>query len=365
MSAGAGAGTRGAPSAAAQRVAGTVAVLLGGRSPEHEVSLASGQAVLDGLAQCAGDPRAPRRLLPVEVGRDGRWRVEGEWSAPAAALARLPADTLVFVGLHGGEGEDGTLQGFLELAGFPYTGSGVAASALAMDKQRARVVTAAHGLAVAPARLVGEGEWRGPRERQRVLDELSGLAGAWYVKPDRGGSSVLTFHVEEALGLAPAIERVLAAGDEALVEAAVPGLEVTCAVLGNRGEDLRALPPVEIHPKPGRFFDYDEKYAEGGALEVCPPRTLAPARVAAVQEAALAAYRAVGCDGYARVDFIVAEPGREGGPPPVLLELNTLPGFTARSLLPLSARVAGIEFPELCLELCELALRRHARARPR
>jgi D-alanine-D-alanine ligase len=211
-------------------------------------------------------------------------------------------------------------------------------------------VLAAAGLRVAHGRLVHPLEWRAGRAR--ILGELAALSSSGFViKPNRGGSSVDTFVLEGADGLEARIARVLETGDQALVEERLQGVETTCAVLGNASGELCALPPVEIVPKPGRFFDYEEKYSAGGAQEFCPPRSIPEAHVQRLGEIALQAHRAAGCDGYSRTDFFVPAEGD-----PVVLEINTLPGLTDRSLLPLSAAVAGLSFPELCLELLALAL---------
>lgn len=349
---------RDASDARARLRATAVVVLHGGTSGEREVSLQSGRAIVAALAEPAGSPGddgGPAAVIPVEVSADGRWLVEGRPLEARAALDALPPDALFFLGLHGGAGEDGTLQGFLTVAGRAHTGSGVAASALCMDKHRARLVFQGAGLATAPGVFVERGPAPVAEAVERDLARLPGPP--WFVKPNRGGSSVQVTRVAAGAELAPSVQAVLGGGDDALVESAVAGLEVTCGVVGNRRGSLRALPVVEILPNDGRFFDYGEKYSPDGAREVCPPRLLAPAAVERVQERALRAYRAAGCDGYARVDFIVPEgAGTDAGGEPVVLELNTLPGFTARSLLPRAAAAAGQSFRELCLELCALAL---------
>jgi len=335
------------PAHARELSTSTVAVLLGGRSGERDVSLKSGAAVLRALT---GDALA--RVVALELEPDGRWQLEGRSLTALEALAALPRGTLVFLALHGGEGEDGTIQGLLQTQGFVHTGSGVGASALCMHKQHTRAVLAASGLRVARGRLVHHHEWSAGRAR--LLPELAALSTTGFVvKPNRGGSSVDTFVLDGAEGLEARIARVLESGDQALVEERLQGIETTCAVLGNASGELRALPPVEIVPKPGRFFDYEEKYSAAGAQEFCPPRSIPDATAQQLCELALRAHRAAGCDGYSRTDFFVPPEGE-----PVVLEINTLPGLTDRSLLPLSASVAGLAFPELCLELLALALER-------
>lgn len=327
--------------------ASTVAVLLGGRSSEREVSLRSGNAVLRALSGGSVE-----RVLALEIEPDGRWKFEGRSLSALEALAAVPRSTLFFLALHGGEGEDGSIQGLLATQGFLHTGSGVGASALCMDKQHTRAVLSAEGLRIARGLLVRPPEWR--NARARVLAGIAAFgSNGCVVKPNRGGSSVDTFVVEDLRTLEPRIARVLETGDLALVEERIQGVEATCAVLGNAGGELRALTPVEIVPKPGRFFDYEEKYAAQGAQEFCPPRSIPGPRVRELEDLALRAHRAAGCDGYSRTDFFVPPEGA-----PVLLEINTLPGLTDRSLLPLAAAQQGIPFEELCLQILALALER-------
>jgi D-alanine-D-alanine ligase len=278
--------------------------------------------------------------------------VGGEQLDPAAALAALSDVDVFFLALHGGAGEDGTLQGLLESAGRVYTGSGVRASALCMDKLATRGLAAACGLRTAAGVAFTPDAFA--REPQAWLARIAALPGEErVVKPRCGGSSVATSLVPSGGDLQQALADVLATGDDCLVEARVEGVECSCGVLGNRGEPLRALPPIEIRPASGRFFDYQQKYAADGAREVCPVESLDAAVLGRVQARAVALYAAAGCDGYARVDFIVPADGE-----PVLLEANTLPGFTARSLLPQEAAVAGIDYRSLVLWVIEAALRR-------
>jgi len=341
---------------------GTVAVLLGGRSSEREISLVSGAAVVAALRKRSSPPevrgsgsRGPARCVSVEIEPGGAWRVEQERCTPAVAVGSLPEDTVYFIGLHGGEGENGCVQGFLETCSRRYTGSGVAASALCMDKHATRLLVRDAGLPVAPAQLIDRASWR--ERGAEIVAEAGRLSDeGWAVKPNCGGSSVATSMVERADGLAAAIECALATGDRALLERRVRGTEVTCGVLGNCGGELRALTPVEIVPKAGRFFDWRQKYEAGGAEEHCPPRTLGEEDCERVREFAVRAHRATGCDGYSRTDFILPEPGAR----PVFLEVNTLPGLTPRSLLPKAALAEGLSFRDLCLEILDLAVRRFA-----
>ncbi|MCC6406400.1 MAG: D-alanine--D-alanine ligase [Planctomycetes bacterium] len=334
-----------------------VAVVFGGTSGERAVSLITGRDVAAALSNDA-DGRGPKRVTAVELDATGRWCVGGEWLAPSDALRALAPLDLVFLGLHGGDGENGTLQGWLELQGVAYTGSGAQASALCMDKFALRGVVLQKGLRVAPGECVSAAEWR--REATSVRARIDALGSdGWFVKPRSGGSSVATTSLKTLdgrPGLDSALAAVFAIGDDALVEARVRGVELSCGVFEGADGTLRVLPPVEIQPRAGAFFDYEEKYAANGAQEFCPPRSISAEACSRVQALARAAHEAARCSGYSRTDFIVPAQGE-----PVLLEVNTLPGLTPRSLLPQEAAVVGIDYRSLCLGLAEGAL---ARRRP-
>lgn len=332
-------------------------VLSGGTSSEREVSLASGEAVLRALGTVDGPP--PRSVRAVEIDARGRWRIDGSALDPDAALRALPPASLFFNALHGGEGENGVLQDFLGSRGRRYTGSGVRASSLCMDKGRTRQELRKAGLATAPGRLVRRAEWGS--QARRVLMELASLPGegGWFVKPNQGGSSVGVVHVSDGAQLERAIVAVLESGDEALVEARVAGLEETVGVLGLGSTGLVSLPVVEILPRGGGWFDYAQKYDEEGAEELCPPRELPQELWSRLGDLGRAAFQAAGCEGYARVDFVVPAPGPTGKrAEPVVLEINTLPGLTPRSLLPRAAAAAGADLRCLVLEIAALALLR-------
>ncbi|HEU4395644.1 MAG TPA: D-alanine--D-alanine ligase [Planctomycetota bacterium] len=350
-----------------------IAVLMGGPSGEREVSLRSGAAVLGALDRARFAP------IAVDVRRNGSWVVSGptlldggagpaiEMDGGTGLSAERVPETLrratregsvdvVFLALHGRFGEDGTVQGILEAAGVPYTGSAVLASALAMDKERAKAVVAAAGLRVPPGEVVDAARWR--RDPESVLDALLRSPGIpCFVKPRDGGSSLGAGPAGGREPLRARIEDVLDHhADAALVEERIEGVEVSCAVLGNRGRPLRALPVVEIVPRGREFFDYKAKYEPGACEEICPAR-LSEEERRRVEEAAIEAHRAIGCDGMSRSDFIL-----QGGVP-WYLETNTLPGLTGNSLGPRAARAAGLEFPALVDLLVEMALERHAGAR--
>lgn len=343
----------------------SAAVLYGGRSGERGVSFESGRAILSALGGAlpgaqAASPPAFERLEPIEIDERGRWIVRGVALAPERALVELEGIEVFVLALHGGEGENGVLQGLLEASGRAYTGSGVSASALCMDKLHARALAASEGLTLARAHCVRARAWRDERASElRALEALD-LRGGLVIKPRRGGSSVAMALANELEPACAAIERVLALGDDALVEQRVSGREISCPVIGNARGALRALPVIEIEPADGRFFDYEQKYSEQGARESCPPHSVPPARAARAAALALRMHRAAGCNGASRSDFFVPPelPGREPHeqPEPVFLETNTLPGMTERSLLPRAAGVAGQSMRELCLELVELAL---------
>ncbi|MDP2833574.1 MAG: D-alanine--D-alanine ligase [Pseudomonadota bacterium] len=295
--------------------------MFGGSSAEREVSLKSGAAVLAalqsrGVAAHAFDP-ATRPLEDLQ--KEGFQRV--------------------FIALHGRGGEDGTLQGALTLMGMPYTGSGVLASALAMDKWRSKLLWQAAGL---------------PIPDYAVLNENSDFAAVaarlglpLFVKPAREGSSIGVIKVKQAADL-PAAYREAARHDElVLAEQAMSGGEFTVAVLGE-GSQLSALPSIRIVPAT-EFYDYEAKYFRDDTQYLCPSG-LSDAAEAEMRALALRGFESLGCRGWARVDFLLDAAGR-----PTLLEANTAPGMTDHSLVPMAARVAGLEFPDLCLRILELA----------
>jgi len=334
-----------------------VVLLSGGVSGEREVSLATGRGVHAAFEQLRAEP-SPLRVSDVrsvEVGRDGRWLVGGESLDAPRAIERLGDVDVYFLCLHGGAGEDGTIQGLLASSGRRHTGSGVRASALCMDKLALRGLARENGLRVAPGARVDAPRWAGQRlvERARLVS-LS--RSGWVVKPRCGGSSVDTGIVHDLAGLEGAIERVLANGDDALVEARVVGVELSCGVLEDEQGEPGALTPIEIQPRDGRFFDYEQKYAADGAREVCPPVSVDPRTLGRVRTLAARIHRLAGCAGYSRSDFIVPRLGGGFGEP-VLLEVNTLPGLTERSLLPQEAAVDGINYANLCLRILAAAVR--------
>ena len=301
---------------------GRCAVLLGGRSAEREVSLMSGAGVLAALRKVGVDAHA---FDPAER-EIGALKSEG--------FVR------VFIALHGRHGEDGTVQGALELLGLPYTGSGVLASALAMDKTMTKRVWLAAGLPT-PAFVWLDADMR-QREALRQVPDALGLP--LIVKPPREGSSIGITKVAGYSDMAAAVQ--LAAGYDAdvLCEAFIDGEEITCPVIG-QGADARALPVVRIVAPDGKY-DYQNKYFTDDTTYLCPSG-LSGAEEAEIQRIVVAAYRALGCRGWGRADLMIRSTDRQ----PFLLEMNTSPGMTGHSLVPISARAAGISYQALCLHL--------------
>ena len=321
-----------------------VAVLGGGRSSEHEVSLASAASVAQGLA--AGG----HQVVTVELARDGRWLHAGRELELRAAGGLLGAD-VAFPALHGPFGEDGVVQGLLECLDVPYVGSGVAASALCMDKVRFKALMGAAGMPQVAHLGVADRRWR--TERSSVLAELAALGTPVFVKPARLGSSVGIAKVRDAGELARALEDAFVHDSLAIVEAASTGVEVECSVIGDG--DPRASVPGEIVVG-AEFYDYAAKYQPGGMDLVVPARVSEGAR-AEVARVALEAFALAGASGLARVDFFVE------GERVLLNELNTMPGFTATSVYAKLWEAGGVAYPALVEELCAIALERHARER--
>jgi D-alanine-D-alanine ligase len=309
-----------------------VAVLSGGRSSEHDVSLASARSVVAGLLEVGYD------AARVEIGSDGVWDFAG---GPPHAL--FTGFDVVFPALHGPFGEDGTVQGLLELAGIAYVGAGVTASALAMDKDLFKAVMRDKGVPVTRSVTLRGGE--------RANGSPFGYP--LVVKPARLGSSVGITIVRAADELEEALELAFAHDDKVLVEEFVRGVEVECSVLGNT-EPIASL-PGEIVPLLADWYDHASKYEEGGMELVVPPRVPA-ATVERVRELAVASFLACDCEGMARVDCFVAENGEV-----LVNELNTIPGFTSTSVYAKLFEASGLPYADLLRRLVELALDRHER----
>jgi D-alanine-D-alanine ligase len=336
----------------------TVAVLAGGRSSEHDVSLASARAVSDGLRD------AGHAVLWVEVGRDGAWRLDGEELSIRPGAGDLLGADVVFPVLHGPFGEDGTVQGVLEALDVAYVGAGVAASALCMDKLIFKELMAAAGLPQVDYAGVREQRWR--QAPAAVLAELEALGLPVFVKPAHLGSSMGIVKVNEASALTAALEQAFGYDPLAIVEALAPGAEIECAVLGlaragaPQAEAQGTAPALASEPGEIRFegdwYDYEAKYTAGG-MELLIPARISPTARARVRELAVETFLYAGCEGLARVDFFVEEER-------VLVnELNTMPGFTPTSVYAKLIEASGIAYTELVDRLCRLALERHARKR--
>jgi D-alanine-D-alanine ligase len=329
-----------------------VAVLMGGRSSEHEISVASARSVLESL-----DPDR-YEVRSIEIARDGRWELTSQ--AEQARLGKGNSEKLpvplngrpaplgdvdvIFPVLHGPFGEDGTVQGFLELAGVAYVGAGVTASALCMDKDLFKAVMRDKGIPVVESVTVLE------RHRDQAENPFGFPV---VVKPARLGSSVGISIPKTPEEFSRALDLAFEHDEKVLVEEHCAGVEVECSVLGN--EEPIASIPGEIVPLVSEWYDYKAKYEEGGMDLVVPPR-LDEATIARVQELAVAAFVASDCEGMARVDFFVSENGKV-----LVNELNTIPGFTSTSVYAKLFEASGISYRELLDRLVELALERRDR----
>jgi D-alanine-D-alanine ligase len=321
-----------------------VAILAGGRSSEHDISLASARSVLESL-----DPES-YDVVTVAIGRDGRWELgSGDGSVaetlpvPAAnAPATLGAVDVVLPILHGPFGEDGTVQGLLELAGVPYVGAGVAASALCMDKDLFKKVLRDSGLPVAKHVALREGD-----------EPRNPFGYPCFVKPARLGSSVGISKAHDEAELHDAVALAFRHDDKVLVEEFLDGIEVEVGVLGNR-EPIASI-PGQIVPLGHEWYDFESKYDEGGMDLLIPPQL--PEHVLEdVQRTAVESFRVTECEGMARVDCFVVEGERV-----VVNELNTIPGFTSTSVYAKLFAASGIPYDELLRRLIELAVERHER----
>jgi D-alanine-D-alanine ligase len=323
--------------------AARVAVLGGGRSSEHEVSLASAASVREGLRT------AGHEVIDIAVGRDGVWRRDGSVLAVKPGCG-LDGVDVVFPVLHGPFGEDGTVQGLLECLDIPYVGAGVLASALCMDKVMFKELMAHAGLPQVDYRAVRAAEFAS--DRAGVLARLGALGLPVFVKPARLGSSVGIVRVAAAEELASALETAFEYDALAIVEAGARGLEVECSVIGN-GEPI-ASEPGEIVLAAGEagWYDYEAKYTPGGMRLVVPARVPAWVRER-IQSVAIEAFQRTGCSGLARVDFFIE------GEQVLLNELNTMPGFTATSVFASLFEASGVPYAELLDRLVQLAFERH------
>jgi D-alanine-D-alanine ligase len=331
----------------------TVAVLAGGRSSEHEISLSSGSAVADGL-RAAG-----HEVVWVEIGRDGVWRSDGEPLCVSPAGGLLDAD-VVFPALHGPFGEDGTIQGMLETLDVAYVGSGVTASAVCLDKVLFKELMSAAG--VPQVDYVGVRADRFAGSRSAVLEEIARLGLPVFVKPAHSGSSMGIVKVSAPVELEGAVEGALAEDELVIVEAMARAVEVECGVLGSLRAERFAGAGAALASEPGEivlageWYDFEAKYTPGG-MELRLPAGISAAAARRVRELAVKAFLAAGCEGLARVDFFV------DGEDVLLNELNTMPGFTPTSVYAKLMAAAGIAYPQLVDRLCRLGCERHSERR--
>ena len=353
-----------------------LAVVFGGRSTEHAISCVSAGSIL------AAVDRERYDVVAVGITPDGRWVLAPDDPARLALSGRelpsvkdgqalaLPGDPtvgglvpledgpellgrvdVVFPVLHGPYGEDGTLQGLLELAGVPYVGSGVLASAAAMDKTVARVLLQAAGIAVTPAVAVRAQRWA--QDPAAVTEQVRALGLPVFVKPARGGSSIGISKVSDLADLPRSVEDALRCDPKVLVEAAVVGREVECGILEDEQGRPQASLPAEVRVVGDyEFYDFEAKYLDA-ATELDVPADLPAGLTAELQAVARRAYDALDCEGLARVDFFVGDDGAL-----TVNEVNTMPGFTPTSMFPRMWAASGLDYPALVDRLVQAALRR-------
>jgi D-alanine-D-alanine ligase len=356
-----------------------VAVLFGGRSAEHEVSCISARSVIDAL-----DPDA-FEVIPIGITREGRWhRLPGPPALPAETgrmpevtdgsgtavelagegasselvavdgSSRQPID-VVFPVLHGPFGEDGTVQGLLQLAGIPYVGAGVLGSAVGMDKEIQKRLFREAGIPIGPFEAVHERDWRDDPESVEAAAEALGYPV--FTKPATLGSSVGVTKVERTDGLGPGLDEAFRYAREAVIEkAATAARELECSVLGN--DDPVASVAGEIVPEGHAFYDYDAKYLDEHGARLLIPADVKPEVMDEVQRLAIAAFRAIKCAGMARVDFFLMGEDRLW-----VNEVNTIPGFTSISMYPKLWEASGLPYRDLVRRLLDLAFERHGAER--
>ncbi|GGY80633.1 D-alanine--D-alanine ligase family protein [Streptomyces nitrosporeus] len=362
-----------------------VAVVFGGRSSEHGISVVTAGAVMSAIDRTAYD------VLPIGITRDGRWALTADDPARMAITGRQVPDVdqlagsargavtlsvdpgnrevvvgepgevpralgevdVVFPMLHGPYGEDGTLQGLLELSGVPYVGSGVLASAVGQDKEYMKRVFTSFGLPVGPYEVVRPREWEAdrPAARKRIMEFAAEHGWPLFVKPARGGSSMGITKVDDPSGLDEAIEEARRHDPKFLVESLLRGREIECGVLefedGPRASVPAEIPPVTAHD----FYDFEAKYIDSAAGLV--PAPLTAEQTAEVQRLAVGAFEAASCEGLVRADFFLTEDGTF-----VINEINTMPGFTPISMYPRMWQESGVDYPELVDRLIRAALDR-------
>lgn len=361
-----------------------VAVVFGGRSSEHAISVVTVGAVLRSI------DRSKYEVLPIGITTDGRWALTADepsrmaiadrklpnvdeladsedgavvlsvdpanrevvYTEPGAVPKALGEVDVVFPVLHGPYGEDGTLQGLLELAGVPYVGSGVLASAVGQDKDYMKRVFTSFGLNVGPYVTIRPREWSDPdAARGKILDFAAEHGWPLFIKPARAGSSIGITKVDDAAALDAAVAEAQRHDPKIIVEALLRGREIECGVLefedGPRASAPAEIPPVSSHD----FYDFEAKYIDSASGIV--PAPLTPEQTAEVQRLAIEAFEAASCEGLVRADFFLTEDGTF-----VINEINTMPGFTPISMYPRMWQESGVEYPELVDLLIQAALRR-------
>jgi D-alanine-D-alanine ligase len=358
-----------------------VAIIFGGRSSEHAVSCATAAGVLRAIDRDRYD------VVPIGIARTGEWvLVEDEPAHLELTAARtpevpavdarvvLPLGTrdgalqvlapgqpprelgevdVVFPLLHGPFGEDGTIQGLFELADVRYVGSGVLASAAGMDKHYMKVLFAGHGLPIGPYAVITDRAWQA--DPAAAMDACAGLGYPLFVKPARAGSSMGVSKVDDPAGLESAIEAAREHDPKVIVEAAIVGREIECAVLGGHGTDgprTSEVAEISVHANHA-FYDFDAKYLSESAVDLVCPADVSRAVSDEVRRLAAAAFESLGCEGLARVDCFVTDDGRV-----LINEINTMPGFTPNSMYPRMWAASGLAYPALIDELISLALER-------
>ena len=339
-----------------------IAVILGGRSGEHEVSVTSARNIIAALDRERWEP------VPIGITRRGNWLTAsgtrdglarglrsfesgGESMLTARGLRELGGCDAAFPIVHGTFGEDGTLQGLLEMAGLPYAGAGVAASAIGMDKALMKALFAEAGIPVTPFGVIRSREYADAQNVVLFAEQIAGYP--CFVKPANGGSSVGVTKARSREDLPAAFASAFACDDKVIVERAVIGQEVEVSVLGN--EHPQASIVGEIAPDRD-FYDYDSKYATDSTTTLHIPARIPPATAERVREMAVRMYQAMGCEGYARVDFFVVN-----GETVIANEVNTIPGFTNISMYPKLWEASGIGYSELLSRILDLAFERHGR----
>jgi len=340
-----------------------VAILLGGRSGEHEVSLRSARSVMNAL-----DP-GRWEAVPIGITRQGHWLSSAETASALAsgatalpagglpllqasgALADLASCAIALPLVHGTYGEDGTLQGLLEMTDLPYAGCGVAASAIGMDKALMKALFREAGIPVARYGVIRAWDYTPEHFDVSYVDQAAGFP--CFVKPANGGSSVGVTKVRSREDLDGALAAAFAYDDKAVIEEAIPGQEVECSVLGNERPEASIV--GEIVPDRD-FYDYASKYADDSKAGLLIPARLEKGTAATVRDLALRMYQVMGCEGYARVDFFVSPSGRV-----VANEINTIPGFTSISMYPKLWEASGLVYRDLVTRILDLGFDRHAR----